>query len=126
MCAVKQTSKTQTSSLQTFNSQTSHNFVQLYTTSHNFAGVEWSGELPKHKLPTCRLPTRKLHIKCVCGEATFQLTNFHNINFFGRVTTITTCSHCQYCQCSSINRTLWRRHDFHNMSTLSILPVFVS
>ena len=65
---------------------TSYNFAQLHTTLHNFAGVEWSGELPicklpKLKLPTCRLPTRKLHTKCVCGEANFQLTNFHNINF---------------------------------------------
>ena len=44
---------------------------------------------------------------------------------FGHVTAFS-CPLCQYYQCSSLNRPLWRRHDFHNMSTLSILPVIVS
>ena len=94
---------------------------------------------------------------CVCGEANFQLANYHNISFlnitsvrllihplgasrlsqhvhivnitsvrlliapFGRVAAFTTCPHCQYYQCSSLNRTLWTRCGFHNMSTLSII-----
>ena len=71
-----------------------------------------------HNLGSSRLP-QHVHIVNITSVRLL-------IAPFGRVAAFTTCPHCQYYQYSSLNRILWAHYDFHNMSTLSILPILVS
>ena len=127
-----QTSKTQIALFRRVAAFTTCPLCQCYQCSslnrilcvrHGFRNMSTLSILPVffsqlHPLDTSRL-SQHVHIVNITSVLL-------SIAPFGHVTAFATCPHCQYYQCSSLNCTLWTRHGFRNMSTLSILPVFFS